>query len=294
MNEMLNACGHALLDALRPRVLLLTLAPLAVMLLLVLGLGLAYGGAALEWAHGWVGSVGWLNWVIGWLGADTAAKVQAVLAPLVLVAMVTPLVVVGVLLLVAIFMMPAMRRLVVRTRFAGLKRQGGGARVWLDSLMHSVVVTLVALVLLVLTSPLWLIPPLIVVLPPLIFGWLGYRVMSYDALAEHASPAERRALMRRHRAPLLVVGVVTGYLGTAPVAIWAPGLLLLSLFWLLVPLAVWLYTWTFAFASLWFAHYCLFALQTLRMADGAAPPPSALAPALPGPPVADRLQGPLS
>jgi hypothetical protein len=33
---------------------------------------------------------------------------------------------------------------------------------------------------------------------------------------------------------------------------------------LLVPLAIWIYTLVFAFASLWFAHYALAALQRMR------------------------------
>jgi hypothetical protein len=32
----------------------------------------------------------------------------------------------------------------------------------------------------------------------------------------------------------------------------------------LVPVGIWLYTWVFALSSLWFAHYGLQALQTLR------------------------------
>jgi cadmium resistance protein CadD (predicted permease) len=270
MKDMFHACWRALLDALRLRVLLLTLAPLAVMLLLTLGLGFWFGDAALDWARGWVDGAGWLNWTIGLLDAATAAQVRAVLAPLLLIALCTPLVVVGALLLVAVFMMPTMRRLVAQTRFAALERRGGGARAWLGSLVHSLGVTLVALVLLFLSMPLWLIPPLIVILPPLIFGWLGYRVMSYDALSEHAAPAERRALMQRHRAPLLALGVITGYLGAAPVAVWAPGLLLLSFVWLVVPVAIWIYTWMFAFSSLWFAHYCLNALQEQRRQEAGA------------------------
>ena len=285
MKDLFVACWRALLDALRLRVLLLTLAPLAVMLLLVLGAGLAWGDAALAWARGWVGGAGWLSWPLALLDADAAERMRAVLAPLVLLALVTPLVMLGALLLVVMLMMPAMRRLVARTRFAGLELRGGrGARLWLGSLAYSIGVMLVALVLLLLSVPLWLVPPLIAVLPPLIFGWLGYRVMSYDALAEHATPAERRALMQRHRALLLALGVITGYLGTAPMTLWAPGLLLLSLFWLIVPVAIWMYAWTFAFSSLWFAHYCLHALQVQREQES-GPMNSETGPALP-PPVA--------
>jgi len=270
MKDLFLACWRALLDALRLRVLLLTLAPLAVMLLLVLGANLLWGEAMLAWARGWVGSAWWSNWLLGLLDADVAERVRAVLAPLVLLALLTPLVMLGALLLVATLMMPAMRRLVARTRFAALQPRGGkGARMWLGSLAYCGGVTLVALVLLLLSSPLWLVPPLIAVLPPLIFGWLGYRVMSYDALTEHATPAERRALMQRHRAALLALGIITGYLSTAPVAVWAPGVMLFSFIWLVVPVAIWMYAWTFAFSSLWFAHYCLNALQAQRAAEQA-------------------------
>src|SRR5690606_34296816 len=94
---------------------------------------------------------------------------------------------------------------------------------WWQSLIWSLAATLVALLVLVLSLPLWLIPFLAVVLPPLIWGWLTYRVMAYDTLADLATPAERDALLRDHRRTLLVMGVVCGYLGAAPTALWALG-----------------------------------------------------------------------
>jgi hypothetical protein len=39
----------------------------------------------------------------------------------------------------------------------------------------------------------------------------------------------------------------------------------------LAPLAIWIYMLTFAFSSLWFAHYCLQTLQGLREAEPLAP-----------------------
>jgi cobalamin biosynthesis protein CobD/CbiB len=70
--------------------------------------------------------------------------------------------------------------------------------------------TLIALLVLVLSIPLWFIPPLVLVVPPLVWGWLTYRVMAFDALAEHASQAERQAVLTRFRMPLLGMGVVCG------------------------------------------------------------------------------------
>ena len=76
--------------------------------------------------------------------------------------------------------------------------------------------------------------------------------------------------MRRHRSWLLGIGVVTGYLGAAPSLMWASGALFVVAFVILVPMAIWIYTLVFAFSSLWFAHYCLAALQALR-GEGARP-----------------------
>ena len=63
--------------------------------------------------------------------------------------------------------------------------------------------------------PLWFIPPLVLILPPLIWGWLTYKVMSFEVLAEHASSAERRQIMSEQHWPLLAIGVITGHLGAA-------------------------------------------------------------------------------
>jgi hypothetical protein len=207
--------------------------------------------------------------VIAWLQGAGAGDVKSVMAPLILVAGLTPLIVLGSLLLVAVFMGPALASLVAQRRFPQLERKHGGSLPLSNA--WSLGSTLLALLALVVSLPLWLIPPLILVLPPLIWGWLTYRVMAFDALSEHASSEERRELFRRHRAPLLGIGVLTGYLGAAPSIVWASGALFAAAFIVLIPLAIWIYTLVFAFASLWFAHYCLAALESLRQ-DGASPP----------------------
>jgi len=53
--------------------------------------------------------------------------------------------------------------------------------------------------------------------------------------------------------------------GAAPSVVWASTLLLAVAFPLLLPAAVWVYTLVFIFSALWFAHYCLAALQALRV-----------------------------
>ena len=111
------------------------------------------------------------------------------------------------------------------------------------------------------------------VIPPLIWGWLTYRVMAFDALADHATTEERHTLMQRHRWWMLGMGVLTGYLGAGPSLVWSIGITAVALSPVLVPLSIWLYTLIFAFSSLWFAHYGLSALQKLRAQRAAEAPP---------------------
>ena len=84
------------------------------------------------------------------------------------------------------------------------------------------------------------------VLPPLIWGWLTYRVMAFDALAGHASKPERQEIFKRHRLSLLA-GILTGLLGAAPGIVWASGVVFAAAFFVLVPVAIWIYTLVFAF-----------------------------------------------
>jgi len=94
--------------------------------------------------------------------------------------------------------------------------------------------------------------------------------MAYDALSDHASSAEREQLFRENRLPLLGIGVLSGYLGAAPSLLWASGAMFIAMAPVLVPLAIWIYTLVFAFSSLWFAHYCLAALEQLRKRNSAS------------------------
>ncbi len=121
-----------------------------------------------------------------------------------------------------------------------------------------------------LTLPLNLVPLFALFVQPVLWGWLAYRVMSYDALADYADRDERRAIVQRERWPLLAIGIVTGSLGAVPGLLWLGGVVSVILFPLLAAASVWLYLLVFVFSGLWFQHYCLGALQRLR----SIPPPA--------------------
>jgi hypothetical protein len=293
MNKLLDAFWRAVMYCLHPRVIALSFLPLIIMVVLSLGLGYFFWDDALTSVRAGLESYALLNTMAHWLEGLGLGNLRVVLAPAILLFLAIPAIVIVALLFVALLMTPTMVALVAERRFPLLERKKGGSL--LASLFWSLGSTLLAVVALILSIPLWLIPPLILILPPLIWGWLTYRVMSYDALVDHASAEERRQIIRQHRASLLGIGVLSGYLGAAPSLIWASGAMFVAMAPILVPVAIWIYTLVFAFSSLWFAHYTLAALEQLRKKNNAlAPDPLAqaaiksiateLAPeALPGP-----------
>ncbi|MEY4883768.1 MAG: hypothetical protein RIS34_1622 [Pseudomonadota bacterium] len=275
MNLFLDSFWRAVAYCMRPRVIALSFLPLILMVGLALGLGYFFWEPAIDWVRMALEGSTLVTTVWGWLQGVGLGSLKTVLAPLVVIFAVTPIIVVLSLLMVAVLMTPALVALVAERRFPALERKRGGSL--LAGAFWSLGSTVLALVALVISVPLWLVPPLILILPPLIWGWLTYRVMAFDALAEHASKEERRELIRRHRGWLFGMGVMTGYLGAAPSLVWASGALFAAAFVVLVPIAIWIYTLVFAFSSLWFSHYCLAALQTMRAqsASLATPPISA-------------------
>lgn len=277
MNLLFDSFWRSLAYCLHPRVIGLSFLPLVLMVALSLGLGYFYWASAVDWVFALLQESMVIESVVAWLQSVGAGNLKMVLAPLLVIIAATPVIVVLSLLLVALLMAPAMARLVAQRRFPTMERKQGGSLV--GSVVWSLGSTLLALIALVVSVPLWLVPPLILVLPPLIWGWLTYRVMAFDALAEHASAQERREIFRKHRGWLLGMGIFCGYLGIAPSLIWASGALFVAFFALLVPVAIWINTLIFALSSLWFSHYCLAALQALRAEKAATTAAAAAGPA---------------
>lgn len=288
MKLMFDAFWRAVGYCLHPRVIGLSFLPLVLMVVLSFALGYFFWERAVADMTAWMQGYELMQAFLGWLERLGMDSLGTVFAPLLILMIATPVIVLLCLLLVALFMTPAMVELVAQRRFPSLERKRGGSL--LVSVLWSLASTLTALVVLLISMPLWLVPPLVLILPPLIWGWLTYRVFAFDALAAHASVDERKAILREHRGSLLAMGVISGYLGAAPSLLWASGAMFIALAPLLVPVAIWVYTLVFAFASLWFAHFALAALQRLRAAagvevlDAEAVPPGEAPPMLPAEP----------
>ena len=262
MHAVFDSFWRAVAYCVHPRVALWSLLPLALAGAAVGLLGWAYWESSVAAVRSLLAHTELVAAILDWLDSIGLNRLRAVMAPMIVVALSVPLVVLATLLLVAVLVTPAVVNTVAARRFPALQRFEGCG--WWQALGWSLCCTVAALAALVLSVPLWFVPPLVLVLPPFIWGWLTGRVFAYEALASHASADERRHLLHHRRWPLLAMGVACGYLGAVPSLVWAAGAAALIFAPVLALVSVWLYTVVFVFAACWFTHYVLAELQRLR------------------------------
>ncbi|MEW6020955.1 MAG: EI24 domain-containing protein [Pseudomonadota bacterium] len=270
MNGIATAWARALRAQFSRRMLLLSLVPL-LLSLLVWGALLWFGlQPFLDWLQGVFAEYGWFGSSGGMLSTLGLGTLKVLVVPLMAIILLLPLMIASALLFMGIVAMPVIERYVSRRQYPQLEQKEGGS--FTGSVWMNLTSVIVFAGLWLVTVPLYAVPPVAVLVQAALWGWVTSRVMSYDALAAHASLEERKALMHARRWPLLGIGMVSGVLGAMPGIAWMGGAVLsVVLFPFLAILSAWLYVLIFLFTGLWFQYYCLQALQDLRAATASAP-----------------------
>jgi hypothetical protein len=268
LHSVANAYGRALLSQLRPKMLLLSIIPF-LMSILLWGVLLFFGLTPLiDFIQDLFVRNDWFTTSSSTLQAVGLGMLKTLVVPLLAMFMLLPLMILTALVFMGVAAMPAIVRHVGDTAFPQLERKQGGS--WLGGVAKALGLFAVFIVGWVLALPLYALPPVAVVAHVLLWAWLTSRVMAYDAMVDHASEAEREAIMRRHSRALMAMGVVSGLAGALPGLAWLGGALInIVLFPFVAALAIWMYVVIFIFTGLWFAFYCLQALADLR-AEAAA------------------------
>jgi hypothetical protein len=267
MRPVMLALGRALVSQLHFRMLLLTILPFFLSIALW-GVILYFSlQPMIDWLHAWfVEHDGFkiAGGALFWLGMGA---LKAVIVPLLAMWVLLPLMILTALIFIGVLAMPAVVHHVSGRYYPQLEKRNGGS-LW-GSIWISFVSFLVFAILWIVSLPIASIPPLGLIVHALLWGWLTYRVIAYDALAEHADAQELQVIRRMHRWPLLVIGTVTGIMGAAPTLLWLGGALSVILFPFLAVVSIWLYVLVFVFSGLWFEHYCLYALAEYRSGGSA-------------------------
>lgn len=234
------AFKRALVSQCHPKMLLAILLPFLIALIGAIILLWALWTPLTQWLNGQVMNWDILNDIDQWFIAIGLFSLKLYLIPIMAVAILLPLSGILGLAIAAIFVMPIVLRHLERREYRGLNRQGQFATA--VGAWNAIWVGVIFVVGWVFTMPLWLIPPLTVVLPVLWWTFAFTRMLRMDAIVEHASPQERRIIWRRHNRGLWTIGFFLSLINLFPPA------------WVILPV----------FSALVFAHYSLEALRRLR------------------------------
>lgn len=234
------AFKRALVTQCHPKMLLTLLLPFFIALL---------GAVVLLWAF-WTPLTNWLNtqaldWyylneIDQWLLAIGLFSLKLYLVPLLAVVILLPLSGILGLVIAAIFVMPIVLRHLEKREYRGVVRHGRFSNTY--SAWNAIWVGILFTLGWLVTMPLWLIPPMPVILPIVWWAFAFNRMMRVDAIIEHASPNERKLIWRKHNRQYWLIGLVLALVNLFPPA------------WLVLPV----------FSALVFAHFSLEALRQLR------------------------------
>lgn len=266
MSDLIRSLGLALVGTMHPKMLWLSFRPFLIVSIFWGVVIWLIWSPALEMLRTFLTASIFTSWIqsgLEYVGFDEA---RAWIAPLFLVILLIPIITISLLVFIAFSTVPAVVDSVAKQKaYEGLVRIKGGS--FVGSFFYTLWSALICLALVMLTLPVWWIPPLFAILPPLLWGWLTMRLMAYDVLLDHATPEERNQLLEEHRWTLLGMGVVAGMIGAVPTFFWATSVLALVLFPFVSFVALWIYSLIFIFSALWFSHFLLHALKQLRQKE---------------------------
>ena len=166
-----------------------------------------------------IGVVAWdplIDGLARWFGSASAqTSWQRIVAQIVAVLVFFALAVATAIAAIAVLTMPVIVRTVAARHFPSLVAQRGGT--FIGSMRNASIALAVFVPLWLLALPLLVLPPLYVAVSLLLNAWLSQRMFRYDALAEHASAEEIRAVLRENRGRLLGLGLALSPLSLVPV-----------------------------------------------------------------------------
>lgn len=152
----------------------------------------------------------------GWVARLDLSRYAGFAAGTIVLILVAPAIMVTAMLISAIFAMPLLVAQVARRDFPSLERRRGGTLT--GSIVNAVVAVTAFALLWLATLPLWLLlGPFGVIIPWALSAYLNQRLFRYDALSDHADPAEMRRIFRERFSDLFVMGLFTGLLYFIPV-----------------------------------------------------------------------------
>jgi Etoposide-induced protein 2.4 (EI24) len=215
MPPSFNAFFKALLSQCHPRMLALLTLPFIVTLL-VFGLFAGFGWDPIS---NWVSNrmlepTTTIGKAYEWAAGLGLGGIKEILMISIALLFFTPLAFVLGLAVTAAVAMPAVARFLGSGGYKDIHYEGNFSLA--GSLINSLSALAVFVVVYLLSVPLWLFPFVGLLVPWLCWAWLTSRIMRFDSLLEHATPAERDWLIKEHRVQYFLLGMMVSALNFLP------------------------------------------------------------------------------
>ncbi len=207
---MFDALSRAFRDLFQFRILWIALWPIVTAVFMWLILGVIFWGVFSDWITSGLTSLGIKTWLEGIEPQWIAHSIQAIGHLILFI----PLVFVTALVITALFAMPMLIRLVAERDYPQLERKNGGSIG--GNLLNALLAISIFIVIWALTIPLWLVG-IGIIIPFIAAAYLNQRLFRYDALAEHASHEEMKALFSANQSSLWGLGLLTGLVQFVPI-----------------------------------------------------------------------------
>jgi hypothetical protein len=175
-----------------------------------------------------------------WQLAGTVSSVSYFVTLLLMALLVLPVSYLLSIIIVSIALMPMILKILDEKGFSVLQKKHGGTLI--GNVWNTVKASVIYLILLVVTLPMWIFPGFALCLPILFGSYLNKKVFVYDVLEDYASLEEMQMIEKQHRASLYGLGIILGTLNYLPLTF------------VVMPV----------FAGLAYSYFCLNALKELR------------------------------
>lgn len=234
------AFRRAVISQCHPRMIGAILLPFAIALLGAVILLWLFWTPLTGWMDHFVSESGIFNTVDGWFIAIGLFSMKLWLIPLMAAGMLLPMAGILGLVIAAIFVMPIVLRHLDKRQYKNLNRQGKNTTA--IGTWNAIWVGVMFVIGWLFTLPLWLFPPMALILPVFWWAFAVNKMLRVDSIIEHASIAERKLIWERQYKRYWFMGAILSVINLIP------------FFWLIMPV----------FSSLVYAHFSLQAITDLR------------------------------
>jgi len=210
MKTVFSAFLRALRDLGQPRILAVMVLPVLASLTLWLIVAVWFWQSWVTVLGDLIGSTQMARWLRDW-GAQWLVNSMGALA---LIMLLIPALLVTNVVITEIFAMPVMVNLVAARDYPVLDKRNGGTAA--GSVLNASAGIIIFLLLFLISLPLWLLGPVGLIAGALNSAYLAQRLFRYDALSEHASADEYRALVGNARGRLFGLGLLLAPLNFVP------------------------------------------------------------------------------